>query len=216
MCIVMCNWRMVALPNWLRSHLRARTQKDLPVLSGVGSSPEPRMWEVINSCRNVSAMPWNPAKRHDESEKCFLGHPVSFDFVVPIGILSKHLYPSMCWLCPLSFCDLVTLAIQLIFQKSQLHQISLTCYINGLLAPSVDFSTHWLQVLSWSWTLMRDLQRGLCPGMLDWSWFFFFPSFVFTLAGLIIFLVSSNTGAAFLHITRLLFQQVLYRSEVLR
>lgn len=143
----------------------------------MGSSPGPRMWEVINSCRNISAMPWNLAKRHDESENCFLGHPVSFNFVMPIELFSKRLYLSMCWLCPASFRGLVTLAVQLIFQKCQLHQSSSTCYINGLLAPSVDFSIHWLQIVSWAWTLIRrDLQRGLCSGMLDWSWFFFLTS----------------------------------------
>lgn len=140
----------------------------------MGSSPGPRMREVINSCRNVSAMPWNPAKRHDESENYFLGHPVSFNFVVPIELFSKRLYPSVCWLCPVCFCDLVALAIQLIFQKSEFHQSSLTCYFNRLLAPLIDFSIHWLQVLSGGWILMRrDVQRGLCPGMFDGSWFFF-------------------------------------------
>lgn len=170
------------------------------------------MWQVINSCRNVSAMLWNPAKRHDESENCFLGHPVSFNFVAPIELLGKRLYPSVCWLYPVSFCDLVTLAIQLIFQKSQLHQSSLTCYINGLLAPSVDFSIHWLQVLSWTGPLSTER-------VMPWhTWFelVFFPCFFFILAGLIICFVSWNTGAVFLHITRLLFQQVLYRCDVFR
>lgn len=113
---------MVALPSWLRSHLSASAQKVLPILSGVGSSPGPRMREVINSCRNVSAILWNPVKRHDETENCFLGHPVSFNFAVPIELFGKCLYPSECWLCSVCFCDLVTPAIQLIFQKSQFHQ----------------------------------------------------------------------------------------------
>lgn len=124
-CMVMCNWRMLALPSWLRSHLQACTQKNLPILSSMGSSPGPRMWKSINSCRNVSVMLWNPAKRHDECENCFLGHPVSFNFFKPIELFSKCLYPSI----------LHPFVMWLPWQSSWLSRkarSSLTCYIKGL------------------------------------------------------------------------------------
>lgn len=161
------------------------------------------MWEVFNLYRNVPAMSWNPAKSHDESEQCFLGHPLSFDFVMPIELFgkrlcsielfSKCLCSSISWFCPVSFCDLVTLAIQLIFQKSQVHQSSLTCYINGLLNPSVPLTAG-------SFMGLDPYEKRSAERVMPWhAWLdFFFLCFFFTLAGLFIFLVSWNKGAAFL------------------
>lgn len=153
-------------------------------------------------------MLWNPAKRHDKCENCFLGHPVSFNFVMPIELFSKRLYPS----------TLHPFVMWLPWQSSWLSRKASSIKVHWL-ATLKAFSRlqHLLMpVLSWAWTVMsRDLQRGLCSGMFDWSWFFP-PCFFFTLDGPLIFLVSWNTEVIFLLITRLLFQQILCRGEVSR
>lgn len=132
----------------------------------MGSSPGPIMWKLINSCRNVSAMLWNPAKRHDECENCFLGHPVSFNFVMPIELLSKCLYPSI----------LHPFVMWLPWQSSWLSRKASSIKVHWLAAlKAFSRLQHLLlPVLSWAWTAMRrDVQSGLCSSMLDWSWFSF-------------------------------------------